>query len=163
MINIHERMLPDPAMIGPGDDRTCDLLITSRTCIRLSHRGPLDWVEVKRPSEPIKVMSSVVSLHNHTFSGHDYSSKRLTSRQYFEIFLKIGKKKMCMRCQILLTWVGGGAAGEGGGAEGSMEGEYHKFVMSRISTDIDESYWRWSSRNVMVEVNDVEVLVMSRQ
>ena len=36
-------------------------------------------VEVLRPSQPLGVMSSTVGLPNHTFTGQDYSSKRLTS------------------------------------------------------------------------------------
>ena len=36
-------------------------------------------VEVLRPSQPNGVMSSVVSLPNHTFTGQAYTSKRLTS------------------------------------------------------------------------------------
>ena len=36
-------------------------------------------VEVLRPSQPNGVMSSVVSLPNHTFTRHALSSKRLTS------------------------------------------------------------------------------------
>ena len=36
-------------------------------------------VEVLRPSQPNWVMSSAVSLPNHTFNGQAYSSKRLTS------------------------------------------------------------------------------------
>ena len=36
-------------------------------------------VEVLRPSQPNGVMSSAVSLPNHTFTGQAYSSKRLTS------------------------------------------------------------------------------------
>ena len=36
-------------------------------------------VEVLRPSQPNGVMSSVVSLPNHTFTGQALSSKRLTS------------------------------------------------------------------------------------
>ena len=36
-------------------------------------------VEVLRPSQPNGVMSSAVSLPNHTFTGQAQSSKRLTS------------------------------------------------------------------------------------
>ena len=36
-------------------------------------------VEVLRPSQPNGVMSSAVSLPNHTFIGQAYSSKQLTS------------------------------------------------------------------------------------
>ena len=36
-------------------------------------------VEVLQPSQPNGVMSSVVSLSNHTFTGQAKSSKRLTS------------------------------------------------------------------------------------
>ena len=36
-------------------------------------------VEVLRPIQPNGVMSSAVSLPNHTFTGHAKSSKRLTS------------------------------------------------------------------------------------
>ena len=36
-------------------------------------------VEVLRPSQPSRVMSSAVSLPNHTFTGQAQSSKRLTS------------------------------------------------------------------------------------
>ena len=36
-------------------------------------------VEVLRPSQPSGVMSSAVSLPNHTFTGQALSSKRLTS------------------------------------------------------------------------------------
>ena len=36
-------------------------------------------VEVLQPSKPNGVMSSVVSLPNHTFTGQAYSSKRLIS------------------------------------------------------------------------------------
>ena len=36
-------------------------------------------VEVLRPSQPNRVMSSAVSLPNHTFTGQASSSKRLTS------------------------------------------------------------------------------------
>ena len=36
-------------------------------------------VEVLRPSQPNGVMSSAVSLPNHTFTGQAWSSKRLTS------------------------------------------------------------------------------------
>ena len=36
-------------------------------------------VEVLRPSQPNGVMSSTVSLPNHTFTGQAKSSKRLTS------------------------------------------------------------------------------------
>ena len=36
-------------------------------------------VEVLRPSQPNRVMSSAVSLPNHTFTGQALSSKRLTS------------------------------------------------------------------------------------
>ena len=36
-------------------------------------------VEVLRPSQPNGVMSSAVSLPNHTFTGQAESSKRLTS------------------------------------------------------------------------------------
>ena len=36
-------------------------------------------VEVLRPNQPNGVMSSAVSLPNHTFTGQAYSSKRLTS------------------------------------------------------------------------------------
>ena len=36
-------------------------------------------VEVLRPSQPSGVMSSAVSLPNHTFIGQAWSSKRLTS------------------------------------------------------------------------------------
>ena len=36
-------------------------------------------VEVLRPSQPNGVMSSTVSLPNHTFTGQALSSKRLTS------------------------------------------------------------------------------------
>ena len=36
-------------------------------------------VEVLRPSQPDGVMSSAVSLPNHTFTGQAFSSKRLTS------------------------------------------------------------------------------------
>ena len=42
----------------------------------------MEWfvcVEVSRPSQPNGVMSSAVSLPNHTFTGQAYSSKRLTS------------------------------------------------------------------------------------
>ena len=39
-------------------------------------------VEVLRPSQPNGVMSSAVSLPNHTFTGQVYSSKRLTSIVY---------------------------------------------------------------------------------
>ena len=35
--------------------------------------------EVLRPRQPKRIMSSAVSLSNHTFSGQAYSSKRLTS------------------------------------------------------------------------------------
>ena len=38
-------------------------------------------VEVLRPSQPNGVMSSLVSLPNHTFTGQAYSSKRLTSTE----------------------------------------------------------------------------------
>ena len=34
---------------------------------------------VLRPSQPSGVMSSMISLPNHTFTGQAYSSKRLTS------------------------------------------------------------------------------------
>ena len=36
-------------------------------------------VEVLRPSQPSGVISSAVSLPNHTFTGQAQSSKRLTS------------------------------------------------------------------------------------
>ena len=36
-------------------------------------------VEVLRPSQPNGVMSSTVNLPDHTFTGQDQSSKRLTS------------------------------------------------------------------------------------
>ena len=36
-------------------------------------------IEVLRPSQPNGVMSSAVSLHNHTFTGQAWCSKRLTS------------------------------------------------------------------------------------
>ena len=36
-------------------------------------------VEVLQPSQPNGVMSSAVSLPNHTFTGQAWSSKRLTS------------------------------------------------------------------------------------
>ena len=35
------------------------------------------------PSEPIGVMMSMVSLPNHTFTGHAKSSKLLTSIRHF--------------------------------------------------------------------------------
>ena len=47
-----------------------------------SSLGPhdsIDWVELLWPSQPIRVMSTTVSLPNHTFPGHAYSSKWLTS------------------------------------------------------------------------------------
>ena len=40
-------------------------------------------VEVLRPSQPNGVMSSAVSLPNHTFTGQALSSKRLTSIVHF--------------------------------------------------------------------------------
>ena len=36
-------------------------------------------VEVLRPGQPNEVLSSAVSLPNHTFSGQAWSSKRLTN------------------------------------------------------------------------------------
>ena len=39
-------------------------------------------VEVLQPSQPNGVMSSTVSLPNHTFTGQALSSKRLTSIVY---------------------------------------------------------------------------------
>ena len=41
--------------------------------------GGFVCVEVLRPSQPNGVMSSAVSLPNHTFTGQALSSKRLTS------------------------------------------------------------------------------------
>ena len=48
---------------------------------RRDRRDSRDFVcvEVLRPSQPNGVMSSAVSLPNHTFTGQAYSSKRLTS------------------------------------------------------------------------------------
>ena len=43
------------------------------------HGGLFVCVEVLRPSQPNGVMSSAVSLPNHTFTGQAKSSKRLTS------------------------------------------------------------------------------------
>ena len=45
----------------------------------VSHPCLFVCVEVLRPSQPNGVMSSAVSLPNHTFTGHARSSKRLTS------------------------------------------------------------------------------------
>ena len=47
-------------------------------CTELKH-SKFVCVEVLRPSQPNGVMSSVVSLPNHTFTGQALSSKRLTS------------------------------------------------------------------------------------
>ena len=44
-----------------------------------SEQGKFVCVEVLRPSQPNGVMSSAVSLPNHTFTGQALSSKRLTS------------------------------------------------------------------------------------
>ena len=44
--------------------------------------GVFVCVEVLRPSQPNGVMSSAVSLPNHTFTGQAQSSKRLTSIVY---------------------------------------------------------------------------------
>ena len=44
-----------------------------------SRRFGFVCVEVLRPSQPDGVMSSAVSLPNHTFTGQGWSSKRLTS------------------------------------------------------------------------------------
>ena len=91
MINLHERMLPTSVGVEP---------VTSWSPvgrrIQMSHRGlyskanqviysslPILFVcvEVLRPSQPNGVMSSVVSLPNHTFTGQAWawSSKGLTS------------------------------------------------------------------------------------
>ena len=45
----------------------------------LKQYGSFVCVEVLRPSQPNGVMSSMVSLPNHTFTGQAKSSKRLTS------------------------------------------------------------------------------------
>ena len=50
-----------------------------KTLIRLTNKPKFVCVEVLRPSQPNGVMSSVVSLPNHTFTGQALSSKRLTS------------------------------------------------------------------------------------
>ena len=44
-----------------------------------THHADFVCVEVLRPSQPNGVMSSAVSLPNHTFTGQAYSSKPLTS------------------------------------------------------------------------------------
>ena len=47
--------------------------------------SPIDLlvcVEVLRPSQPNGIMSSAVSLPNHTFTGQALSSKRLTSIEH---------------------------------------------------------------------------------
>ena len=46
-------------------------------------------VEVLRPSQPNGVMSSVVSLPNHTFTGQALSSKRLISIMYILLPKKV--------------------------------------------------------------------------
>ena len=52
-------------------------------CVKYRSRSPgqglFVCVEVLRPSQPSGVMSSVVSLPNHMFTGQAKSSKRLTS------------------------------------------------------------------------------------
>ena len=45
-------------------------------------------VEVLRPSQPNGVMSSAVSLPNHTFTGQAQSSKRLTSIVHYSDLLE---------------------------------------------------------------------------
>ena len=62
---------------------------------QLSGRGPTDvvsCVEVLRPSQPNWVMSSMVSLPNHTFTGQASSSKRLTKCGCCPLYLHINKK-----------------------------------------------------------------------
>ena len=54
------------------------ILIISMKCIQEKITGFV-CVEVLRPSKPNGVMSSAVSLPNHTFTGQALSSKRLTS------------------------------------------------------------------------------------
>ena len=48
-------------------------------CIIISREYAFVCVEVLRPSQPSGVMSSAVSLPNHTFTGQALSTKRLTS------------------------------------------------------------------------------------
>ena len=50
-----------------------------RIYLGLAGLGLIVCVEVLRPSQPNGVMSSAVSLPNHTFTGQALSSKRLTS------------------------------------------------------------------------------------
>ena len=56
-------------------------------------------VEVLRPSEPNGVMSSAVSLPNHTFTGQASSSKRLTSKVNLD-----QKVKSVWSANIYLKW-----------------------------------------------------------
>ena len=53
------------------------VVIRSNTVINI--KSVFVCVEVLRPSQPNGVMSSAVSLPNHTFTGQAFSSKRLTS------------------------------------------------------------------------------------
>ena len=56
--------------------------------VRESKWTLIDLAEVLRPSQPIRVMSSVVSLLNHTFPGQDKSSKQITCAHSFCLKLK---------------------------------------------------------------------------
>ena len=47
--------------------------------IWVTHIWTIVFVEVLRPNQPNRVMSSMDSLPNHTFTGQAYSSKRFTS------------------------------------------------------------------------------------
>ena len=58
---------------------TIGTLLCGQNCNYFSQNREFVCVEVLRPSQPNGVMSSAVSLHNHTFTGQALSSKRLTS------------------------------------------------------------------------------------
>ena len=57
---------------------TADLIILRRCVVNNEEIG-FFCVEVLQPSQPNEVMSSAVSLPNHTFTGQAQSSKQLTS------------------------------------------------------------------------------------
>ena len=71
---------PRPAYLSTQSDQDLHCLLTEslahimKTCLY-----NFVCVEVLRPSQPNGVMSSAVSLPNHTFTGQAWSSKRLTS------------------------------------------------------------------------------------
>ena len=77
------KMLPTRQRSNPHltePQRPAGVLFLDKQCVCYMYLDvKFVCVEVLRPSQPNRVMSSAVSLPNHTFTGQTQSSKLLTS------------------------------------------------------------------------------------